>query len=91
MEMKWWDDVLFECQEKKIQIIFMLFSFSRFIFIFTFLGRGVFTHKAIEASMFVVEYRGNIFSHKDRTPKKKCGDTLNNYLFEFLWKGAQWW
>ncbi|XP_074468762.1 uncharacterized protein LOC141753956 isoform X2 [Sebastes fasciatus] len=59
-------------------------------FIDSFKGRGVFTHKAIEPSMFVVEYRGNIFSHKDATPKKKCGDTLNDFLFQFSWKGAQW-
>ncbi|XP_029298586.1 LOW QUALITY PROTEIN: uncharacterized protein LOC115015426 [Cottoperca gobio] len=59
-------------------------------FIDSFKGRGVFTHKAIEPSMFVVEYRGNIFSHKDTTPKKKCADYLNNYLFEFSWKGAEW-
>ncbi|XP_039675540.1 uncharacterized protein LOC120570916 isoform X5 [Perca fluviatilis] len=58
-------------------------------FIDFFKGRGVFTHKAIEPSTFVVEYRGNSFSHKDTTPKKKC-DTLNNFLFEFSWKGAQW-
>ncbi|XP_031151492.1 uncharacterized protein LOC116047099 isoform X3 [Sander lucioperca] len=58
-------------------------------FIDFFKGRGVFTHKAIEPSTFVVEYRGNIFSHKDTTPKKKC-DTLNNFLFEFSWKGARW-
>ncbi|XP_041811872.1 uncharacterized protein LOC121620002 [Chelmon rostratus] len=55
-----------------------------------FKGRGVFTHKAIEPSTFVVEYRGNIFSPKDTRPKKKCGDTLNHYLFEFSWEGAQW-
>lgn len=60
-------------------------------FYFNLLGRGVFTHKAIEPYSFVVEYRGNIFPHKDATPKKKWGDTLNNFLFEFSWKGAQWW
>ncbi|XP_032391770.1 uncharacterized protein LOC116701860 isoform X1 [Etheostoma spectabile] len=58
-------------------------------FIDFFKGRGVFTHKAIEPSTFVVEYRGNIFSHEDTTPKKKW-DTLNNFLFRFSWKGAQW-
>ncbi|XP_044027833.1 uncharacterized protein LOC122864451 isoform X2 [Siniperca chuatsi] len=57
-------------------------------FIDSFKGRGVFTHKAIEPSTFVVEYRGHTFSHKDTTPNV-C-DTLNNYLFEFSWKGAQW-
>ncbi|XP_045915514.1 uncharacterized protein LOC123977076 [Micropterus dolomieu] len=53
-------------------------------------GRGVFTHKAIKPSMFVVEYRGNIVSHKDTSSRKKCGDTLNSFLFEFSWKGAHW-
>ncbi|XP_049890842.1 uncharacterized protein LOC126384039 isoform X1 [Epinephelus moara] len=57
-------------------------------FIDSFKGRGVFTHKGIEPSTFVVEYRGKISSRKDKTPK--CGDTLNNYLFEFPWIGAQW-
>ncbi|XP_034748086.1 uncharacterized protein LOC117956880 isoform X2 [Etheostoma cragini] len=58
-------------------------------FIDFFKGRGVFTHKAIKPSTFVVEYRGNIFSHEDTSPKKKC-DTLNKFLFRFSWKGAQW-
>lgn len=59
--------------------------------IFAFLGRGVFTHKAVEPSAFVVEYRGNIFPHEDARPKQKHGDTLNNYLFEFSWEGEHWW
>ncbi|XP_075962356.1 uncharacterized protein LOC142965335 isoform X3 [Anarhichas minor] len=59
-------------------------------FIDSFKGRGLFTHKAIEPSTFVVEYRGNIFSHKDTKPTKTCGYTLNNYLFEFAWEGAWW-
>ncbi|XP_065804365.1 uncharacterized protein [Labrus bergylta] len=53
-------------------------------------GRGLFTLKAIDPSMFVVEYRGNIYSVKTTTPKKECPDSLINYLFEFSWSGAQW-
>nr|XP_046274081.1 uncharacterized protein LOC124074833 isoform X2 [Scatophagus argus] len=59
-------------------------------YIDSFKGRGVFTHKAIVPSAFVVEYRGKIFPHKDLKPKKNCVDTLNNYLFEFSWKGENW-
>ncbi|XP_067468322.1 uncharacterized protein [Thunnus thynnus] len=58
-------------------------------FIDLFKGRGVFTWETIEPSTFVVEYRGNIFSHKGR-PQKKYGDSLNNYLFEFSWIGTHW-
>ncbi|XP_054461684.1 uncharacterized protein LOC129097029 isoform X2 [Anoplopoma fimbria] len=54
-----------------------------------FKGRGVFTHEAIEASTFVVEYQGKIFSLKE-TSQKKCGDTLNNYLFDFSWNEKSW-
>ncbi|XP_069033055.1 uncharacterized protein [Embiotoca jacksoni] len=57
-------------------------------FIDSFKGRGVFTHKAIEPSTFVVEYRGNISSHKHA--RKKCGDTLSGFLFEFSWNASQW-
>ncbi|GLD59403.1 uncharacterized protein AKAME5_001140500 [Lates japonicus] len=59
-------------------------------YIDSFKGRGLFTHKAIEPSTFVVEYRGNIFRHKDTRSKRTCGDTLNNHLYEFSWKGANW-
>ncbi|XP_056256201.1 uncharacterized protein LOC130184300 isoform X2 [Seriola aureovittata] len=59
-------------------------------FIDSFKGRGLFTHKTVEPSTFVVEYRGNIFCHKDTRPREECGDTLNNYLYEFSWKGANW-
>ncbi|XP_039978355.1 LOW QUALITY PROTEIN: uncharacterized protein LOC120786776 [Xiphias gladius] len=59
-------------------------------YIDSFKGRGLFTHKTIEPFTFVVEYRGNIFCHKDTRPKKKCGDTVNNYLYEFSWEGANW-
>ncbi|XP_068188438.1 uncharacterized protein [Antennarius striatus] len=53
-------------------------------------GRGVFTQKAIKPSSFVVEYQGHIFPHKGPMLKRKSGDTLNNYLFEFSWKGERW-
>ncbi|KAK5883248.1 hypothetical protein CesoFtcFv8_019600 [Champsocephalus esox] len=56
----------------------------------SFKGKGVFTSRAIEPSAFVVEYQGKIFSPKYTTRKKKCGDNLNKYFFEFSWKGAQW-
>ncbi|XP_040909011.1 uncharacterized protein LOC121191726 isoform X2 [Toxotes jaculatrix] len=59
------------------------------MFIDSFKGRGVFTHKPIEPSSFVVEYRGNILTHKE-TQKTKCGDTLTNYLFDFSWNGTNW-
>ncbi|KAI4817450.1 hypothetical protein KUCAC02_010851 [Chaenocephalus aceratus] len=59
-------------------------------FINSFKGKGVFTSRAIEPSAFVVEYQGKIFSPKYTTRKKKCGDNLNKYFFEFSWKGAQW-
>ncbi|XP_063755780.1 uncharacterized protein LOC134875235 [Eleginops maclovinus] len=59
-------------------------------FINSFKGKGVFTSRAIEPSAFVVEYRGNIFSPKHTTRRKKWGDNLNKYFFEFSWKGAQW-
>ncbi|XP_026156664.1 uncharacterized protein LOC113126760 [Mastacembelus armatus] len=59
-------------------------------FIDSFKGRGVFTRKTIEASMFVVEYRGKTLCHKNPNPTKKCSDTLNNYLYEFSWKDANW-
>ncbi|TNN51936.1 Histone-lysine N-methyltransferase pr-set7 [Liparis tanakae] len=52
-------------------------------------GRGVFTRESIEASAFVVEYQGKIFSPKD-TRRKKYGDTLNDYLFDFSWNGRSW-
>ncbi|XP_039675539.1 uncharacterized protein LOC120570916 isoform X4 [Perca fluviatilis] len=58
-------------------------------FIDSLKGRGVFTHQSIEPSTFVVEFRGNIFSHKE-TRKKECGDTLNNYFFDFSWNGTNW-
>ncbi|XP_034057491.1 uncharacterized protein LOC117536655 isoform X1 [Gymnodraco acuticeps] len=59
-------------------------------FINSFKGKGVFTSRAIEPSAFVVEYQGKIFSPKYTTRKKKCGDNLNKYFFEFSWKGEQW-
>ncbi|XP_068431806.1 uncharacterized protein [Clinocottus analis] len=59
-------------------------------FIDSFKGRGLFTQKTIKSSSFVVEYRGNIFFHEDTTPTKDFGYTINKYLFEFLWEGAQW-
>ncbi|XP_034027942.1 uncharacterized protein LOC117512090 [Thalassophryne amazonica] len=52
-------------------------------------GRGLFTLESIEPNTFVVEYRGNIFPLKELS-KEKCGDTLNNYVFEFLWKDEYW-
>ncbi|XP_050925183.1 uncharacterized protein LOC108898774 [Lates calcarifer] len=52
-------------------------------------GRGVFTHKSIEPSAFVVEYRGNIFALKEMQQKKR-GDILDNYVFDFLWSGTSW-
>ncbi|XP_059205277.1 uncharacterized protein LOC131984472 [Centropristis striata] len=58
-------------------------------FIDSFKGRGVFTHKAIKPSSFVVEYRGNVFRQTD-APQRKYDEPLNNYLFEFTWDGAQW-
>lgn len=70
---------------------FHMFTMSYFIVIFAFLGRGVFTLKAVEPSAFVVEYRGDIFPHEDARPKQKHGDTLNNYLFKFSWEGEHWW
>ncbi|XP_026203998.1 uncharacterized protein LOC113154170 isoform X3 [Anabas testudineus] len=59
-------------------------------FIDSFKERGVFTHETIKPSMFVVEYRGKIFGHKNTRPRRKCGDTLTNYVYEFSWKGARW-
>ncbi|XP_036948803.1 uncharacterized protein LOC119016720 isoform X3 [Acanthopagrus latus] len=65
-------------------------SFLEERYIDSFKGRGVFTHKAIAPSTFVVEYRGRIFPVKDTRPEKKCSDTLKNFLFEFSWKGERW-
>ncbi|CAJ1082997.1 uncharacterized protein LOC117827743 isoform X1 [Xyrichtys novacula] len=59
-------------------------------YIDSFKGRGLFTYNAIKPSMFVVEYRGNIYSTKTTTPHKTCPDSLVNYLFEFSWNGAHW-
>lgn len=50
----------------------------------------MFTHESIEPSAFVTEYRGNIFTRKE-SEKNKCGDTLNNYVFDFSWNGTNWW
>ncbi|XP_034560363.1 uncharacterized protein LOC117827743 isoform X3 [Notolabrus celidotus] len=57
------------------------------IYIDAFKGRGLFTHKAVEPSMFVVEYRGEI---QTTTPQKTCDDSLINYIFQFSWNGAHW-
>lgn len=76
----------FQCKQfigKLLNLIFM--------FLIKFLGKGVFTNKTIKASAFVVEYRGKIFLRKDRRPKKRSGDTLNGFLYEFTWNGEQWW
>lgn len=54
-----------------------------------FAGRGVFADEAIEPSAFVVEYRGNI-SARTETHKKKGGDTLKDFLFDFTWNGTNW-
>ncbi|XP_051811567.1 uncharacterized protein LOC127536125 isoform X2 [Acanthochromis polyacanthus] len=59
-------------------------------FIDSLKGKGVFTHKTIEPSSFVVEYRGKIICHKDKRPENKRGHTVNGFLYEFSWKGAQW-
>ncbi|XP_041811390.1 uncharacterized protein LOC121619625 isoform X2 [Chelmon rostratus] len=59
------------------------------VFIDPLKGRGVFTRESIEPSTFVVELRGNISSRRG-TRRKKCGDTLNNYLFDFSWNGTNW-
>ncbi|XP_029022709.1 uncharacterized protein LOC114865610 isoform X1 [Betta splendens] len=56
----------------------------------SFKGRGVFTQQAIEPSTFVVEYRGKISRLKTRKSRRKHEDTLNNYLYEFYWKGTHW-
>ncbi|XP_040928788.1 uncharacterized protein LOC114865608 isoform X2 [Betta splendens] len=56
----------------------------------SFKGRGVFTQQAIEPSTFVVEYRGKISHLKTRKSRRKHEDTLNNYLYEFSWKGTHW-
>ncbi|XP_029700999.1 uncharacterized protein isoform X2 [Takifugu rubripes] len=58
-------------------------------YIDTFRGRGVFTNQTIEPATFVVEYRGKILL-KDVNAKKKYGDCLRNYVFEFSWKGERW-
>uniref|UniRef100_A0A3B5AKE8 SET domain-containing protein n=1 Tax=Stegastes partitus TaxID=144197 RepID=A0A3B5AKE8_9TELE len=59
-------------------------------FIDSFKGKGVFTHKTIKPSSFVVEYRGKMICEKDKRPEKRHGDTLKGFLYEFSWKGAQW-
>ncbi|XP_028256549.1 uncharacterized protein LOC114432624 isoform X2 [Parambassis ranga] len=63
--------------------------FLKAAFIDSFKGRGVFTHVAIQPAAFVLEYRGNILPLKE-TRKKKDGDTLNSYLFDFSWNGTSW-
>ncbi|XP_028255263.1 histone-lysine N-methyltransferase set-1-like [Parambassis ranga] len=59
-------------------------------FIDSFKGRGVFTHKPIKPSAFVVEYRGNCLHHKGTRAEDKGGDILNGFLYVFSWNGAQW-
>ncbi|KAM4725561.1 uncharacterized protein FYW61_013665 isoform 2-T3 [Anableps anableps] len=58
-------------------------------FIDSFKGRGVFTNRPIKPAMFVVEYRGKIFSRGIRS-EEQGGDGLNGFLFEFSWKGQRW-
>uniref|UniRef100_A0A3P8TAJ8 SET domain-containing protein n=1 Tax=Amphiprion percula TaxID=161767 RepID=A0A3P8TAJ8_AMPPE len=59
-------------------------------FIDSLKGKGVFSHKTIEPSSFVVEYRGKIICHKNKRPENRRGDTVNGFLYEFSWKGTQW-
>ncbi|KAG7501391.1 zinc finger MYM-type protein 4-like [Solea senegalensis] len=59
-------------------------------FIDSFKGRGVFTLRTIKPSSFVVEYRGNIFSHKDTRLKRKRDDKLSSFLYKYLWNGEKW-
>ncbi|XP_047460236.1 uncharacterized protein LOC125019481 [Mugil cephalus] len=56
-------------------------------FIDSLKGKGVFTRQSIEPSTFVVEYRGNILTHKEM---QKCGDTSDEIMFDFRWKGTNW-
>ncbi|XP_047200190.1 uncharacterized protein LOC118124568 [Hippoglossus stenolepis] len=63
-------------------------SSLRHRFIDHFKGKGLVSHKTIEPSEFVVEYRGKISYHKGKGRRKKYGE--NNYLYEFSWKGLNW-
>ncbi|XP_067381120.1 uncharacterized protein [Channa argus] len=49
-----------------------------------FKGRGVFAVEHIEASTFVVEYRGFLCRSKD------VNDTQGKYLFDFKWNGTSY-
>ncbi|MED6284205.1 hypothetical protein CHARACLAT_016922, partial [Characodon lateralis] len=52
-------------------------------------GRGVFTSESIAPSTFVVEFRGSLCTRQGSS-EEECGDSLNNYVFDFSWKGSNW-
>lgn len=49
----------------------------------------MFTNETIEASAFVVEYRGNICSRGPRPARR--GAVLKGFVYKFSWKGERWW
>lgn len=62
---------------------------SLFFFFLALVGRGVVTREMIEPSAFVVEYRGDIIPPEE-IQKKKRQDSLDNFLFDFSYKGTNW-
>ncbi|KAM4549543.1 uncharacterized protein V3H82_018798 [Fundulus diaphanus] len=51
--------------------------------------KGVFANESIEPSSFVVEFRGKICARQESS-ETEGGDSLNNYVFDFSWKGTNW-